>query len=61
MSYNFIKDKMYDILVEEYEIDRETIDIISNIMGYNEKTMRDILYAASDERVFSFECNDEEE
>lgn len=61
MSYNFDKDKMYDILVEEYGVSNETINIVSSIIGYNEKTMRDILYAVSGERVFSFECNDEEE
>lgn len=61
MSYNFDKDKMYDILVEEYGVSNETINIVSSIIGYSEKTMRDILYAASGERVFSFECNDEEE
>lgn len=47
-----IIDKMWEFLENEVGISTETIDLITDINGYNETTMCDILYARTGYRDF---------
>lgn len=38
---------MVEILVEVLGVNEETINVVSKINGYNEKTMKDILYVVA--------------
>ena len=50
---------MWDTLLEQYGVSEETLDIITNIMGYSEDTLECVLYAVAGEN--SFELEEEEE
>ena len=51
-------DQMWDALLEA-GISEQTLQIVTNINGYSEETMTDILYAAFGERQFDFEDDDD--
>ena len=42
---------MWDLL-EESLVSRETLDVVTAINGYNEETMRDVLYAVTGYQSF---------
>ncbi len=48
---NMTKDEMWDKLLE-LGVSEDTLQIVTNINGYSEKTMLDILYAAFGYRDF---------
>ena len=54
-----MKQRMWDWL-EEMGVSEQTLQIVTDINGFNEGTMRDILYAYAGERSFDFEDEDEE-
>lgn len=45
-------DQMWDILMDDLGVSEETLQIVTNINGYNEGTMQDILYVVSGYRNF---------
>jgi len=47
-----ILEKMWEYLENEVGLSTETIDLITDINGYNETTMKDILYASTGYRDF---------
>lgn len=49
--YNTIESQ-WSTLVELYNVSEDTLKIITNINGYNEQTMLDVLYAVAWERNF---------
>ena len=44
--------QMWDILQNEYGVSEETLQIVTDINGFSEETMCDILYAVAGEREF---------
>ena len=52
--------EMWEILKNEYGVSDETLRIVTDINGYSEETMKDILYAVSAERDFEEEENEED-
>lgn len=46
--------------LHELGVSEETLQLITCINGYNLKTLHDVLYAYSGERMFSFENNENE-
>lgn len=52
-------ERMWEVLETEYGVSDETLRIITDINGYSEETMRDVLYAVAAEHEFEEE-NDEE-
>ena len=49
--------EMWDELIE-MGVSEETLRIVTDINGYNEDTMHDVLYAAFGEREFEEEYDD---
>lgn len=47
--------KMWEVLETEYGVSEETLRIISDINGYSEETMKDVLYAVVSENEFEEE------
>lgn len=50
--YEDFREKMWDCLYEVVGVSEETIRIVIDINGYNEDTLRDILYAKTGYRDF---------
>lgn len=46
---------MWNTLENDYGVSEQTLQIITDINGYNEDTMRDVLYAVAAERAFEGE------
>ena len=44
--------QMWETLETIYGVSEQTLQVVTDINGYNEETMRDILYAVSGEREF---------
>lgn len=53
-------DDMWDEL-EQRGVSEETLQVVTNINGYSEEAMYDILYAVFGERIFAYEEEEEEE
>lgn len=53
-------DNMWDEL-EQRGVSEETLQVVTNINGYNEDALRDILFAVFGENVFDLEDEEEEE
>lgn len=53
-------DDMWDTLMNEYGVSEETLRIITDINGYSETTMLDVLWAVAGERSFEDEADDDE-
>lgn len=53
--------KMWDELMEYHGVSEDALNLVTNINGYNEDTLRDVLYCVACEREFSFEEEEEEE
>lgn len=56
-------EQMWDILQTDFGVSEQTLQIITDINGYSEETMEDVLYAVSGYRSFD-QCgyyNDEDE
>lgn len=51
---------MWDELEEVHGVAYDSIHLVTDINGYNEETMRDILYAVAGENTFEFEKEEEE-
>ena len=49
---------MWTTLIENCGVSEETLRIITNINGYNSRTLHDVLYAVAGERLFDFEDSD---
>lgn len=45
-------DEMWDYLLENVGVSEETLQVVTDINGYNEQTMCDILYAVTGYRDF---------
>ncbi|MCM1226394.1 MAG: hypothetical protein NC320_03085 [Clostridium sp.] len=45
-------DEMWDYLLDYVGVSEETLQVVTNINGYNEQTMCDILYAVTGYRDF---------
>ncbi len=45
-------DEMWDYLLENVGVSEETLQVVTNINGYSEQTMCDILYAVTGYRDF---------
>lgn len=45
-------ENMWDVLVECFNVSEETLRIVTAINGYNEETMKDILYVVAGYRDF---------
>lgn len=52
-------DDMWDEL-EQRGVSEETLQVVTNINGYNKESMYDILYVVFGERIFAYEEEDEE-
>ena len=46
---------MYDELINYWGLSEETVNCVTDINGYNEKTMYDILDVTQGENMFMFE------
>ena len=46
------KEQMWDYLKEVVGVSEETLQVVTDINGYNEQTMLDILYAVTGYRNF---------
>lgn len=46
---------MWDELIDEYGVSEQTMQVVTDINGYNEQTMYDILFAVAGETSFSWE------
>lgn len=53
-----ILDMMWEELEEVYGVAYESIHLVTDINGYNEDTMRDILYSVAGENLFAFEAEE---
>ncbi|MCM1363023.1 MAG: hypothetical protein NC235_14170 [Clostridiales bacterium] len=57
-STDMSADEMWDYLLEEIGVSEETLQVVTDINGYSEQTMCDILYAVTG--YHSFEQLEEE-
>lgn len=48
-------DEMWNILRNHYNVSEETLRIVTDINGYSEETMEDILYAVAGTHNFDWE------
>ena len=53
--------EMWEILSEQYGVSEQTLQVVTDINGYNERAMYDILYAVAGENTFPGEYEDEDE
>ena len=44
--------EMWDILQEQFGVSEQTLQVVTDINGFSEETMCDILYAVAGERDF---------
>lgn len=54
-----MKEKMWDELVEHHTSE-EALQLLTNVVGYSEQTLRDALYCLTGENCFEFEEEEEE-
>ena len=59
MTYDERLWKMWETLLE-LGVYEETLQVVTDINGYNEQALRDILYATQGENMFDWEDEDEE-
>ena len=52
MKKNMDKEQMWSYLEEVVGVSEETLQVVTNINGYSEETMCDILYAVTGYRSF---------
>lgn len=55
MSYNEKVTEMFDELRDVWGVSEETLQVVTCINGWNEETMRDILFCQFGENTFEFE------
>ena len=53
--------EMWEVLAEVYGVSEETLQVVTDINGYNTKAMYDILYAVAGENAFPGEDEDDED
>lgn len=56
-----MRDEMWRELMDCLEVSYDALYLVTEINGYTEDTMRDILYAVAGEYEFEFEKEEEEE
>lgn len=61
MTYDERLLKMWESLMDDFGVSEEAIELVTNINGYNEQAMYDILYCSAGENVFPWEDEDEDE
>ena len=59
MTYDERLGKMWETLLD-LGVSEETLQVVTNINGYNEQALLDILYATQGENTFGWEDEDEE-
>ncbi|OZG68263.1 hypothetical protein [Bifidobacterium eulemuris] len=52
------KEDMWDALRERYGVSEQTLQVVTDINGFSEDTMCDVLYAVSGYRYFGQESDD---
>ena len=53
--------RMWDTLMEEYGVSEETLHIVTDVAGYSERTLLDVLYSVAGEREFSWQLDEDED
>lgn len=48
-------EEMWDCLNVEHDVSEQTLQVVTDVNGYNEDTMRDILYSVAGLREFEGE------
>lgn len=59
MTYDERLGKMWETLLD-LGVSEETLQVVTDINGYNERALLDILYATQGENMFDWEDEDEE-
>lgn len=58
---NDVTAMMWEELENKYGVSEEALHLVTDINGYSEDTMYDILYSVAAENMFSWEYEEEEE
>lgn len=52
-------DRMWEELIEYWGISEEALRVVTNLIGYREDVLRDVLYTEFGENEFLFEAEEE--